>query len=187
MISERLRSFAALGGTFIVLGGTLVGLSCAEERPSAPSRELPPLHLSGSYRVQGLTREVGSDQSRDIQGMLILAEADLEYSVSFHLTTMYPSQDGVLPAEVVGSGKGSVSGRSLQGSAATQLILGMVPGEAGRFPLAPRVYGPRLVSRSTGTIEDDGTLVFESRNEAAPGVSYRATRTTLRGVRVSAR
>jgi hypothetical protein len=63
----------------------------------------------------------------------------------------------------------------------------MVPGEAGRFPLAPRVYGPRLVSHSKGTIESDGTLVFESRNEAASGASYAPTRTTLRGVRVAAR
>ena len=42
--------------------------------------------------------------------MLILAQTGDDYRVSFHLTTMYPTEEGMLPAEVVGSGQGSVDG-----------------------------------------------------------------------------
>jgi hypothetical protein len=162
-------------------------LACGSEREvTSPVVDEPvePIDLTGSYKVSGVTIELESGARRDIGGMLILTQEGDAYSAKFHLSTMYPTPDGILPADVVGQGEGRIEGRKLSGSAETQLIFGIVPGEAGNFPMAPRIYGPRLVSRSTGGIDADGKLEFVSENAAAPGEAYPATRTTLEGSRV---
>ena len=79
----------------------------------------------------------------------------------------------------------AVPGTRLSGQSETQLIFGIVPGEAGNFPMAPRIYGPRVVSKSSGTIDAEGNLEFTSENEAAAGEAYPATRTTLKGSRIA--
>jgi hypothetical protein len=162
----------------------LVLLLACGERAAEPSAPAEPIDVTGSYKVDGVTTELESGARRDIGGMLILTQEGDGYTAKFHLNTMYPTPDGIMPADVVGQGEGTIDGRALSGSAETQLIFGIVPGEAANFPMAPRIYGPRLVSRSSGEIDPEGNLEFVSENEAAPGEAYPATRTTLRGARV---
>jgi hypothetical protein len=159
--------------------------ACGGDRQANPQVAEAPIDVTGSYEVHGVTTELESGARRDIGGMLILTQDGDTYSAKFHLNTMYPTPDGILPADVVGQGEGKIEGRNLSGTAETQLILGIVPGEAGDFPMAPRIYGPRLISRSSGGVDDDGNLEFVSENEAAPGEAYPATRTALRGSRVA--
>lgn len=169
-----------------VAAASLLACGPAEEAttpaPAEPVEEHP-IDLTGAWQVYGETVDIGGGNTRAIQGMLILEQDGDRYSASFHLTTNLPTDDGVLPAEVVGHGSGSIDGRRLEGDSETQLIMGMVPGEAGRFPLAPRAYGPRLASTSTGEVLADGTLSFSSENTGVDGGRYRPTRTTLTGVR----
>jgi len=173
----------ALGGAVLLCAALL---ACGAETEPALSPD-ETVDLSGSWRVRGLTTEVDSGESRDIEGTLILAQQGNEYTASFHLTTNLPTPDGFMPADVVGNGSGTIEGRQFEGSAKTQLIMGLVPGEAGRFPFAPRSYGPRLLSRSKGEVRANGTLTFVSENTGLEGETYAATRTRLTGKRVRPR
>ena len=178
-----------MGSRFLIIVTLAVAavLACgAEEREVSSSPPVPtePIDVSGSYEVKGVTTELRSGATRDIQGMLILAQTGNAYTASFHMNTLYPTADGTLPAEVVGQGDGTIEGNELTGTAEIQLIFGIVPGAAAQFPLAPRIYGPRLVSASSGSITADGTLSFETTNEGAEGEEYPPTRTTVSGARV---
>ncbi len=169
----------------IIVGvAAAIALGCGAEEPTAsssPQTPQAPIDVSGSYQVKGTTTELRTGHERDIEGMLILSQTGDRYTASFHLSTLYPTQDGTLPAEVVGQGEGRIEGREMSGRAETQLIFGIVPGAAAQFPLAPRIYGPRLVSSSSGEVKPDGTLVFETTNEGAEGEDYPPTRTVVTG------
>ena len=87
-------------------------------------------------------------------------------------------------AQVVGTGEGKINGRTLNGTAATQIILAQVPGVDAAFSFLPRAYGPRLESSSKTTLNDDGSVLIEIDNKPAAGEEYLATHTTLRGARI---
>jgi hypothetical protein len=140
--------------------------------------------ITGSYEVEGTTVEIESGRSRRIEGTVILNAKGSTYTATFALKTTYPTPDGPLPADVIGEGSGEVKGGKLRGTSKTQLVMATVPGVDTGFAFVPRHVGPRIVSSSVGSVTKDGTLTIEVENEAAPGVVYPPTRTTLRGERI---
>ena len=142
--------------------------------------------ISGMYEVSGLTVATQTGDKRDIAGKIVLAEDGDTYTAKFHLTTLFPVGPETLPAEVIGSGTDSIAGRTLEGTAATQLVIAMIPGVDPAFAYVPRTVTKRLVSTSVGTIAADGSMTIEIENQPAEGEEYVPTRTTLRGHRVSA-
>jgi hypothetical protein len=142
--------------------------------------------ISGRYEVSGLTIATQTGEKRDIAGKIVLAEDGDTYTASFSLTTLYPVGPEALPAEVIGSGTGTIEGRKLEGTAATQLVIAMIPGVDPAFAYVPRTVTKRLVSTSVGTIAADGSMTIEIENQPAEGEEYVPTRTTLQGRRVSA-
>ena len=176
----KVRSKHALLATIPML------LSCGDsETPDAESAE-DVIPIAGMYEVTGVTVSKDTGQERQIAGTVILALAGNQYTATFQLNTTYPGQDAEVPAEVIGKGEGTVEGRTLTGTAATQLVISTVPGIDPAFAFIPRIVTTRIVSASTATIQDDGMMLIEITNLPAPGVEYSETVTTLRGRRVSA-
>lgn len=158
-------------------------LACSPEREVAAPGPVSDA-LSGTYFVQGVTTPVGSEEGRPIEGTLILVEeADGSYSSSFHLRSTYPGPDGSVESEVVGTGQGLVQGRSLVGTAETQILTAAFPGVDAKFPFLPRQYGPRVVSTTFAEVEENGSVSIEIQTHAAEGQDYAATTTRMKGER----
>jgi hypothetical protein len=166
----------------IVLG--LVACGPGPEVEAPPQAAQQPASIAGSYEMEGMTVEKESGAKRKISGTIVMAQEGSQYTASFHLTTTYPTGDGPLPADVIGSSEGTIEGSKLEGSARTQLMMATVPGVDPQFAFVPRWVGPRLVSKASGQIAADGTLTLETENEPAEGEQYPPTRTTLRGKRL---
>jgi hypothetical protein len=181
-MSPRLLALAAAALLFLP--------GCRSEAPE-PDSETPEnavvdaADFYGTYRVRGRTVERQTGAGRDIKGTVVISGDGDGYKASFKLTTLFPTPDGPSEAQVVGTGSGIVEEGELRGTADTQIILAQVPGVNADFAFLPRHYGPRITSRSTSRINEDGSLTTEIENEAAAGQSYRGTRTTLRGMRIS--
>jgi hypothetical protein len=82
---------------------------------------------------------------------------------------------------VIGKGSGTIEGRTLRGSAETQLVISTIPGIDPGFAYIPRTTTTRLVSESLTTLTADGSVLILIENSAAPGEFYAPTRTTLQG------
>ncbi len=150
--------------------------------------ETPPaLPIGGMYEVKGETIAGTTGDKRAIAGRIVIAESadGSGYTATFNLTTTYPGAEEALPAEVIGTGQGSIEGRSLSGSAQTQLVMATVPGVDPGFAYVPRMVGTRIVSKSSARVAADGSVQIEIENQAAPGETYTPTRTLLSGFRVS--
>jgi hypothetical protein len=150
---------------------------------------LPPVgasqvSIAGLYDVQGTTVEKLSGNEREISGTIVLDQDGGQYTTNFSLKTTYPNPDGPARADVIGTGEGTVEGRTLRGVAETQLVMASVPGVDTKFAFVPRIVGPRIVSSSVGKVEEDGTITIEIENRPAEGEDYPPTRTILRGSRV---
>jgi hypothetical protein len=139
--------------------------------------------IAGMYEVAGTTTETTTGSKREISGTVILAEDGPNYTATFHLTTVWEGEDGILPAEVIGNGSGTIDGRTLRGNAETQLVISTIPGIDPAFAYIPRTTTTRLVSKSVTTIAADGAVVIEIDNAGAAGEIYAPTRTTLQGIR----
>ncbi len=150
----------------------------------APAAEATP--ISGRYEVKGVTVALESGHKRDIAGTVILAEDGGTYTAAFQLQTTYPGAEEALPAEVIGTGVGTVEGRTLRGTAQTQLSMATVPGVDPSFAFIPRMVSTRIVSTSLTTIATDGSVMIEIESQPAGSEDYAPTRTTLRGTRISA-
>jgi hypothetical protein len=174
----RIRSLPGLLGLVLFLPGCGAETDVGEEAAALP--------IGGMYEVTGLTVATESGRKREIAGTLILAEDGDSYTATFNLNTTYPGADQALPAEVIGKGEGKIHGRTLKGTAETQLVMATVPGIDPGFAYIPRMVSTRIASTTTATITPDGTVSIEIENEPAPGADYSPTRTTLRGARVSA-
>ena len=161
-------------------------LSCGDtETRDAESTEAS-VPIAGMYEVTGVTVSTDTGQQRQIAGTVILAQEGNQYTATFQLKTTYPGSEAEVPAEVIGKGEGTIEGRTLTGTATTQLVISTVPGIDPAFAFIPRLVTTRIVSASTTTIQDDGTVLIEITNRPEPGVEYSPTVTTLRGRRVSA-
>ncbi len=143
----------------------------------------PPALVAGQYHVEGLTTAIESGESREIAGTVIFAQEGDAWTATFDLKTIYPSADGPLDAEVIGTGEGTIAGTELRGRARTQILAGLVPGVDPGFPFLPRTYGPRILSDARATLHRDGTLEFHITSRADEGERYTPTETRLRGVR----
>jgi hypothetical protein len=135
--------------------------------------------------VSGATVSVESGHKREIAGTVILVEQGESYTSTFDLTTTYPGADQALPAEVIGKGDGTIDGRTLRGSASTQLVMATVPNVDPGFAFIPRMVGAKIESTTVAVIAADGTVSIEIENRPAAGEDYAPTRTTLSGRRVS--
>ncbi len=159
--------------------------ACGDSQVSAPPPDAGPATIAGTYRVEGLTTVIGTDLSRELSGTVVLAQEGGTYTASFELETDYPGPDGALPAEVVGTGEGSVDGSTLVGTAQTQIVASRVPGLDPGFTLVPATFGVRILSTAMGTVKDDGRIEFQLENRGAEGEEYIPTRTTVTGARIA--
>ena len=165
---------------------SILAFGCGSQPEDGVQEETPAAPIAGRYEVRGETVAMESGYKRQIAGTVILAEQGASYTATYHLTTTYPGAEEALPAEVIGKGEGTIEGRTLRGTAQTQLVMATVPGIDPAFAFVPRMVSTRLESISVTTIAHDGTVVIEIENQPADGEVYRPTRTTLRGARVSA-
>ncbi len=137
--------------------------------------------IAGLYEVSGITTEIASGDQREIAGTLILTQQGTRYTSTFHLRTMFPTASGALPAEVIGKGEGDVEGRTLEGTAETQIVMSMVPGVDSAFAFVPRRVSEVLVSTTAAEITQDGRVQIEIQSKPAPGAQYAPTTTVLAG------
>jgi hypothetical protein len=172
----------------------LVGLvACGVEPDGSPAVDSSdpaggapdPVPISGIYDVKGTTTPVGGGEGRPIAGTVTLKQTGDRYSASFKLDTTFPGADEPLQADVIGSGQGTVSGRTLTGSTKTQLIVSTIPGIDTEFAFIPRIVGARVESTSLTEISADGQVYIELQNHPAEGEDYQPTRTILSGQRVA--
>ncbi len=173
--------------SLMLLAWAVFSLACGggeSVEAEAPAAEATP--ISGRYEVKGVTIALESGHRRDIAGTVILAEDGGTYTAAYQLQTTYPGAEEALPAEVIGTGVGTVEGRTLRGTAQTQLSMATVPGVDPGFAYVPRMVSTRIVSTSVTTIATDGTVTIEIESQSAGGEDYAPTRTTLRGTRISA-
>lgn len=190
---STLRGRPGAAPLLLALGGFAVAACGSEDAPqvSAPSaasaQEIPQAEarvISGRYEVSGVTRAVGGNEERDVEGTIILSQDGSRYTSTFDLTTTFPGRDAELEADVIGHGDGVIDGDRLVGTAKTQLVVSTVPGVDAGFAFAPRMVGARIISKSVAEFQSDGSIVIEIENEPAEGDSYLPTRTRMTGVRV---
>ncbi len=143
------------------------------------------IHVAGTYRVTGTTVETRTGSEREISGLMILQQDSGRYHARYDLSTVYPSPEGSLDTDMIGSGEGSIEGGTLRGTAETQLVIGTIPGVDAGFALIPRTVGPRVVSTSVATLQPDGSILMEIQSKPKPGEDYAPTVTTLTGTRVA--
>ena len=173
--------------SLLLLAWAVFSLACGggeSVEAEAPAAEATP--ISGRYEVKGVTIALESGHRRDIAGTVILAADGGIYTAAYQLQTTYPGAEEALPAELIGTGRGTVEGRTLRGTAQTQLAMATVPGVDPGFAFVPRMVSTRIVSTSVTTIATDGTVTIEIESQSAGGEDYAPTRTTLRGTRISA-
>ncbi|MCH6563028.1 MAG: hypothetical protein IH800_11525 [Myxococcales bacterium] len=168
---------------------SLLLMACGSEpdvaAPPPAAAKQAIVSLEGTYRVTGFTVEKESGSQREIAGTVILRQDGDRYISTFNLTTLFPTPDGPLKSDVIGRGEGTIEGRSLRGSAITQIIMAQVPGVDAKFAFIPRFVGPRLVSSTVARLGEDGLLTVEIESEPSEGQTYAATRTTVSGTRIA--
>jgi hypothetical protein len=170
-------------GALLALPGLV--LACGSEPDPGAADAAAALPIGGRYEVSGVTVDLESGHKREIAGTVILVEQGDGYTSTFDLATMYPGADQALPAEVIGKGDGSIDGRTLRGTASTQLVMATVPNVDPGFAFIPRMVGAKIESTTVAVIAADGTVSIEIENRPAPGEDYAPTRTTLSGRRVA--
>jgi len=140
--------------------------------------------FSGTYEVKGMTTDLKSGDTRRIEGYVVLTKQADHWNAKADLSTDFPTQAGAVHTDVIGNGEGTRAGDGLDGTAHTQLIIGLVPGVDAGFGMVPRQVGPRIVSKWNARREKDGSLAIELANSPEKGERYSPTKTTLRGTRV---
>jgi hypothetical protein len=162
-----------------------LGCNASETRETPPVGAGPPELISGRYDVRGTTSVVGTPDKRKIHGVVILVRDGDEYKAAFELKTQFPAEGTITEADVIGHGSGSVTGRQLDGSAETQIVVSAVPGVDTGFAFIPRTVSTRIVSTSVAKVAPDGSIEIEIENRPGPGEQYLPTRTKLAGTRTS--
>jgi hypothetical protein len=142
--------------------------------------------ISGLYDVRGVTRAVkGPPEERRIAGTVILKQTGDSYTATFKLDTTFPGASEPVHADVIGSGEGTIEGRTLRGTTKTQLVVSTVPGVDTEFAFVPRIVGARVESSAVTEIAADGAVVIELENRPAEGEEdYQPTHTRLTGRRI---
>jgi hypothetical protein len=164
----------------------LLVLGCGGQDADVAEEKIEATPIPGRYEVRGSTVAIESGRKRDIAGTIILSEQGGRYTATFDLETTYPGAEAALPAQVIGKGEGTIEGRTLRGTAQTQLVMATVPGVDPGFAFIRPQVSTRLVSTTVATIAANGNLSIAIENQPAENADYAPTRTTLRGSRVSA-
>jgi hypothetical protein len=138
--------------------------------------------LTGTYRVTGQTVDKATGIAREISGTISVKQEGARYRSRFELRTVLPGSHAA-PAQVLGTGEGTVEGQKLRGTADTQLLTSAAGVDVG-FVGMPRTISARIRSTSVATVEPDGSITVEIDNEPAEGDAYAPTRTRLQGSRV---
>ena len=172
----------------VVFLATLLVLGCgggdqADSGAEGPAPAAEP--IAGIYDVSGITVNEATGSERAISGRIVLVENGPEYTATFDLTTTFPGSEEEHEADVIGRGAGAIEGRTLRGSAETQLVMAGIPGVDPNFAFIPRQVSTRIVSTTVTTIAADGSMTIEIQNRPAEGEEYTPTRTILRGTRVA--
>jgi len=170
--------------TILALLATAVWAACGAEPRQPP--ESAPRDYSGSYEVRGHTVDVQTGAERAIAGTIVLVH-DLEasrYKSTYEFRTTWPTQQGDIPAHIVGFSQGVVSGDRLEGDAHTQLLVSEQPGSGAGQVYVPETVTAVIESDTVSTITPDGEMTVELENRGAAGADYRPTRTHLEGRRV---
>ncbi len=166
-----------------------LAVGCDSGPAPGPVDSAPPvavIPIGGLYEVSGVTRVARTGDEREISGTIILAEEGGRYTATFNLTTFYPVGGEALQAEVIGKGEGTIEGRTLTGTASTQLVVARVPGVDPAFAFIPRTVTTRIQSTAVTEVAPDGGVIIELENKPVPGEQYGPTRTMRTGRRVSA-
>ena len=163
-------------------------LACGGDSAETPdvAAAVDPEPISGLYEVSGVTQALdGPGDKRRIAGTVVLKQDGDSYTATFKLDTTFPGQSEPLQADVIGSGEGTIDGRTLTGTTQTQLVVSTVPGIDTDFAFIPRIVGARVESTAVTEIAPDGSLVINLENQPAEGeTDYLATKTRLTGKRV---
>ena len=168
----------------------LAALACSRGEVDVAAPAPADLDYAGLYAVEGFTTDDAGGEQRRIVGKLIIAAGDAgaepvpDYTTTFNMQTEYPTPDGMIQADVIGSGTGDRDETGLVGTAETQLLMAAVPGLDPKFPWIPGQLGPRVVSEFAMNPGEGGEFVIEIASRAAPGESYEPTVTTLRASRI---
>jgi hypothetical protein len=164
----------------------LLVLGCGGQDAEVAEEKIEAVPIPGRYEVRGTTIAIESGHKREIAGTIILSERGGRYIATFDLKTTYPGAEAALAAQVIGKGEGTIEDRTLRGTAQTQLVTASVPGVDPGFAFIRPQVSTRLISTTIATITPDGNLSIAIENQPAEGEDYAPTRTTLRGLRVSA-
>ena len=142
-----------------------VACGSAEQAP-AENPVVTPVDIGGQYQVTGVTIGRTSGTQRPVQGRVNLVVTGDRYTTHFELTTVFPSSDAS-PAEIVGTGEGTVDGPNLEGSAELQIVASTVPGIDVGFAFVPHSVSSKVRSSSRAEFFSDGSVRIEIENEAA--------------------
>ena len=174
-------------GLVLCWGAVALAVGCGPPAEAPTSEEAAggpaPASITGRYEVTGVTIDQATGGQRPILGRMSLRVEGDRYTSHFELSTRYPGSQAV-PAEVVGTGQGTVEGDLLRGSADTTLVASSVPGVDVGFAFVPREVSTRIVSTSEARLFADGSVRIEIENAPASGAEYAPTRTILVGYRV---
>lgn len=138
--------------------------------------------FTGTYRVSGETIDKATGGRREISGTIYLKQEGNRYTSRSELKTVLPGTEAA-PAQVLGTGEGTVEGQTLRGTSDTQILTSVAGVDAG-FIGMPRQVSARIRSTSVATVAPDGSIRVEIDNEPAEGETYSPTRTVLKGTRV---
>jgi hypothetical protein len=139
--------------------------------------------LTGTYRVSGETIDKATGGRREISGTIYLKHEGDRYTSRSELRTVTPGSHAA-PAQVLGTGEGTVEGKTLRGTSESQILTSVAGVDAG-FIGMPRQVSARIRSTSVATVAADGSIRVEIDNEPAEGDTYSPTRTVLKGTRIS--
>ena len=173
--------------TLLGLAGALL-LACGQPQADDASVDAAPpsaVPLTGTYQVSGTTVDKATGAERGVSGTIVMKAEGDSYTTTFSLNTTLHGAGEPQKAELIGQGEGSIDGRTLVGTAETQLIVALVPGVDAGFGMLPRVATARILNSSEAQFEADGKVRIQIESEPAPGEEYSPTKTTLRGRRVA--
>lgn len=146
----------------------LPGFGCERDLPAVSAKPAAePLPISGLYEVEGFTIDTPTGANkRAIGGKVILKQEGDTYTATFELDAEIPG-GSQYEATVIGNGEGSIDGRTLTGTADTQLVESLVPGVDPGFAYIPRSVTTRITSTSRVEITPEGEAVMTIENQGA--------------------
>ncbi|MGI9432564.1 MAG: hypothetical protein ACR2PQ_10140 [Myxococcota bacterium] len=160
--------------------GSLLALASLAEDAATPD-------IGGRYHVTGITVDKATNMEREISGTITIVQEGATFTSHSEFKTLTPGSE-IVPAKVLGTGKGVIEGMKLSGTGENQLQSSSVPGLDVDFGMIPhQKVSQRIQSSWTADVLADGTIKLVSDNTAGEGEEgYSPTRTTLEGKRVPA-